>query len=241
MTNRMPNILPQSLKTLKISNLKGLHNLEIDFQDKEVMAIFGVNGSGKTTILHVLACLFKQHTGMGENNRFPRFFKRINGLSWRGSSGTLTITQNGSAKVIQFGNKDSRWTPRMDRRQTRDVVYIGIDSCVPDIEKEPVAKTKFSINESSDIALHEILTAASQIMNIPYTGYTLGRCGNKSYRQVQTNELRYYSLTMGAGEQRLFAILEHLYRMPAYSLLLIDELDLTLHTSAVQRLIDKMV
>ena len=33
----------------------------------------GVNGSGKTTVIHALACLY-QPDGNGENHRFPEFF-----------------------------------------------------------------------------------------------------------------------------------------------------------------------
>ena len=46
---------------------------------------------------------------------------------------------------------------------------------------------------------------------------------------------------MGAGEQRLFSLLETLYSMPPESLLLIDELDLTLHTLALKKLVREMV
>lgn len=44
---------------------------------------------------------------------------------------------------------------------------------------------------------------------------------------------------MGAGEQRVFKILSALYSVPKYSLVLIDEVDLLLHTNALRRLIKK--
>lgn len=43
---------------------------------------------------------------------------------------------------------------------------------------------------------------------------------------------------MGAGEQRVIKFLETVYSVPDYSLILIDELDLTLHTEALLRLMD---
>lgn len=46
---------------------------------------------------------------------------------------------------------------------------------------------------------------------------------------------------MGAGEQRVFKILDILYKAPKYSLIVIDELDLTLHTSALNRLLDAII
>lgn len=45
---------------------------------------------------------------------------------------------------------------------------------------------------------------------------------------------------MGTGEQRTIKILEKVYSAEAYSLVLIDEIDLLLHISALQRLIRKL-
>ena len=50
-------VIPQSLDKVFFNRLKGLHNVEISFGEKPVTAIFGVNGCGKSTILHALACL----------------------------------------------------------------------------------------------------------------------------------------------------------------------------------------
>ena len=52
-------VTPQSLDKVSFTRLKGLHNVEISFVDKPVTAIFGVNGCGKTTVLHALACLYR--------------------------------------------------------------------------------------------------------------------------------------------------------------------------------------
>ena len=41
----------QRLKSLSITGLRGLKNLNISFEDKDVTGIFGVNGCGKTTLL----------------------------------------------------------------------------------------------------------------------------------------------------------------------------------------------
>lgn len=87
-----------------------------------------------------------------------------------------------------------------------------------------------------------IISSASLIMNINYSGYVKNHRGKKIFSKVTTNNGNgYSSLSMGAGEQKLFQILETLYKMPPYSLLLIDELDLTLHTSALMKLIAEMV
>ena len=45
---------PQKLKKIEFSKLKNLENLHISFEDKQITAIFGTNGSGKSTQLAIL-------------------------------------------------------------------------------------------------------------------------------------------------------------------------------------------
>lgn len=237
-------IIPQSLDKVFFTQLKGLHNVEISFTDKPVTAIFGVNGCGKSTILHALACLYKSDSPIGENNYFTRFFKRENGVSWTGSKLRAYFTIRGHPSFRECGKMGDRWTPRIDRRPQRDVVYLGISSCVPDIEQVTVTVTNFHMVAAERVQRKdEIVRAASTIMNYDYSDYAKASFHSKKYKKVVRDSatINYSSLAMGAGEQRLFTILEILYSMPAYSLLLIDELDLTLHTSALMKLVDEMV
>lgn len=47
----------QVLKSLKINSLRGIKDLDISFEGNPVTGIFGLNGSGKTTILQTIMCL----------------------------------------------------------------------------------------------------------------------------------------------------------------------------------------
>lgn len=236
-------IIPQSLDKVFFTQLKGLHNVEISFTDKPVTAIFGVNGCGKSTILHALACLYRPDSSIGEKNYFTRFFKRENGVSWTGSKLRAYFTIRGHSSFREYGKAGDRWTPRIESRPLRDVVYLGISSCVPDIEQVTVTVTNFAMGAAEDVQRkEEIVRAASAIMNYDYSNYAKASFHKKKYKKVARNSatINYSSLAMEAGEQRLFSILEILYTLPAYSLFLIDELDLTLHTSALTKLIDEM-
>ena len=237
-------IIRQSLDKVKFSQLKGLKNLEINFSDKNVTAIFGINGCGKSTILHALACLYRPHSDIGEKNYFTRFFKRENRVTWIGSKLYADFTIEGNADPNKrYEKAGDRWYPRIDKRPQRDIVYIGINSCVPDIEQATVTTSKYNMGLEEEVERrNDIIRSASQIMNYPYNNYVKTSFRKKKYKKVTRNGgINYSSLAMGAGEQRLFSLLEILYTMPAYSLLLIDELDLTLHTSALMRLVDEMV
>lgn len=241
----MPNpVIKQSLDRVKFTQLKGLKNLDIHFGNKKVTAIFGVNGCGKSTILHALACLYRPCSAIGEKNYFTRFFKRENRVTWIGSKLYADFTIEGTPRNgHRYEKRGDRWTPRIDKRPQRDVVYIGINSCVPDIEQATVTTSKYNMGLEEEVERrNDIICSASQIMNYSYNNYVKTSFRKKKYKKVTRNgEIKYSSLAMGAGEQRLFSLLEILYAMPAYSLLLIDELDLTLHTSALMRLVDEMV
>ena len=117
-------------------------------------------------------------------------------------------------------------------RPERYVSFIGISSCVPDVEVENYKSfLNLELHERRDDTSRKILTACSYVLNIPYQRMAIceSRFG-KEYLSVLREEMGYCtSLSMGAGEQRVFRILSEAYRCPKYSLLLIDELDLLLH------------
>ena len=46
------------LKSVFFKNLKGLRDIKICFSDT-LTAIMGVNGVGKTTVIHALACAYQ--------------------------------------------------------------------------------------------------------------------------------------------------------------------------------------
>ena len=237
-------VIKQSLDRVKFTKLKGLKNLDINLGDKKVTAIFGVNGCGKSTILHALACLYRPCSDIGEKNYFTRFFKKENRVTWVGSELYADFTIDGVVRNNhKYAKNGDRWSPRIARRPKRDVVYIGISSCVPDIEQATVTTSKFTMGLEEAVEREDkIVNSARYIMNYAYNNYVKTTCHKKKYKNVTRNGvLNYSSLAMGAGEQRLFTLLEIIHSMPAYSLLLIDELDLTLHTSALIRLVDEMV
>ena len=133
--------------------------------------------------------------------------------------------------------------PRMENKPKRDTYFVGIHTCVPAVEKEPLTRTSFHMSNRGNIDNHdEVIRAFSNIMCRNYDTAEREAFLKKYYTRVRLHDAETYtSLSMGAGEQRLLFIIELLYRVPEYSLILIDELDLTLHTLALNRLVDLIV
>ncbi|WP_067522856.1 AAA family ATPase [Endozoicomonas ascidiicola] len=232
----------QKLHTLEVANLKNLKNLEISFDDSPVTAILGPNGNGKSTILHALACAFEPNND-GENHKFSNFFLPSTDALWDGSEMKITHSYREGANVHscivrEYSKRADRWKPRYSNRPKRDVYYIGIDQCVPMIEAEKKqAKINYSTEEVNESIITTILEKASLVLNRRYTAYNIHTASNKQFIGVEVDGLRYSALSMSAGEQKVFSILEKVYRANKYSLILIDELDLLLHDEALKKLV----
>lgn len=232
---------------------------------KYITGIFGKNGSGKTTLLQTILCLYrpkyhriggkeKVFNGATWNSKMSRFFKHIDGVLW-GDSQFHAIyehdllkgdTRTFSTKKVSFSKTTTgkkEWKPRQPQKFNRDIFYIPIQTSVPDIEFIAKDKSNVSYGFSSTGQLsHDILVAAHVVTGIDYRLVEVGKtAGFPSYRvtkMVNGTPFRYHSFNMGAGEQRLFRILDILYNAPKYSLIAIDELDMTLHSAALRKLIE---
>lgn len=232
---------------LKIFSLKGIKNAIIDLS-KPLTAIMGVNGAGKTTVIHALACVY-QPLRAGGNYTFPCFFVPTPDSSWKGSKLELTYStkKNKSErkwnKQKKLYEKKSKAWPSYKTRPKRDVFYIGIDSCLPEIECT-ASTTAIHYSSEDDLSKNasDVLSIAGYVLNKDYVSLISNKMdGNKALLGVKTTlGLRYSSLSMGTGEQRVIKMLKTILSAPNYSMILIDEIDLLLHISALKRLIKKI-
>lgn len=238
----------QVLKKLSISNLRGIKDLEISFEGAPITGIFGLNGSGKTTILQTILCLFRAKNE-AENTKMSRFFKYTTAANkWIGSSYSAVVDYvqlsgrshiQHNDKVITYSKPASEWKPRQANKPDRYVIYISLSDSVPDIEKISEKKVTFRPAEG-DVLDEQISIAATQIMGVRYENLKISKIDKLDCFTVKRNGIDCHSFNLGAGEQKVFRILQRLYRAPEYSLIVIDEVDLTLHTAALRKLLHIM-
>ena len=234
----------QVLKKIKIEKLKGLIDLEIDFTEKPLTAIFGPNGVGKSTILHAIACVNKPVVVpfATVNHRLSEFFTPTSHSIWTGSSFNIFQDYGEGANVFtnhktHFRKVTGRWAPRYGTRIDRYVSFIGIRTCVPVIENETQqSRISFNTTPLNDANSTKVRNLAGIVMNKNYATYNRHQSGNKEYIGVSTGAINYSSLSMGAGEQRIFYILSEVVKAPNYGLIIIDEIDLLLHQDALLKL-----
>jgi len=230
------------IQNIHIDQLKGLRNMDINI-DKNLVAIMGINGSGKSTILHALACTCTPYNG-GDDYKFSFFFTPNPNASWKNSCFSIKYYDENEKKEIvrEYKKQVDRWAPRYDQRPIRDVFYMGIETCIPEIELE--RKTSFIdyiTNDAVGRNVENIIKDAAYILNKDYEKLVLHKTKRKELFGVHTSSgLDYSSLSMGAGEQRVIKILQKVYSINEYSLLLIDEIELLLHVSALKRLVQRL-
>lgn len=237
-------ISQQVTHSLSIKKLKGISLLdEIRFDEKPLTAILGPNGCGKSTILHALACCYKPVGGVDQKNwQFRDFFTPTTDATWAGSSLRMVHSHRDGATefsqlVTEYRKNADRWSPRYATRPERYVRFIGIKSCVPRIEEETYTSAiNYQTEAHADAGL--IMAKMGTVFNRAYNELNIHRAhAGRRYPGLALDGTRYSALAMGAGEQRVLEILSAVFNAPKYGLLLIDEIDLLLHTAALTELI----
>jgi ABC-type branched-subunit amino acid transport system ATPase component len=234
----------QVIHSLVIKKLKGISSLdEIRFDEKPLTAILGPNGCGKSTILHALACCYKPVEGLDQQNwQFRDFFTPTTDATWAGSSLEMVHSNRDGANHYtelrtEYRKNAGRWSPRYTNRPERYVRFIGIKSCVPRIEEETYTSAiNYQTEAHADADL--IMAKMGAVFNRAYNELNLHRAhAGRRYAGLALDGTRYSALAMGAGEQRVLEILSAVFNAPKYGLVLIDEIDLLLHTAALTQLI----
>ena len=229
------------LKSAFFKQLKGLNDVSIEFSNT-LTAIMGVNGAGKTTVIHALACAFKPEKLLAIRYKFPSFFIPNTDSLWKGSEFTLHYDDNGVESSKTYSKKEDRWAPRYETHPTKTVYYIGIDSCLPEIEKTSAqSRIRYKTTRLTEKLDQNTIAYAAYILNKDYDALLDNDYYGKHLIGVELNSgLKYSSLSMGTGEQRILKMLKTILSAEPYSLILIDEIDLLLHTTALKRLVIKL-
>ena len=231
------------LQSASFKKLKGLQEANFTFGEY-LTAIMGVNGSGKTTVIHALACAYQPpENGNGENHKFPDFFIPNTDSLWTGSAFSIeNKKENGTTISRHYTKESDRWKPRYNDRPKRNIYYIGIDTCLPEIEKTTTqSRIQYTSSQRNDRDSIKIIAHAAYILNKKYATLINNEFRNKHFTGVKLeSQLQYSSLSMGTGELRTIKIFETVIKAEPYSLTLIDEIDLLLHVSSLKKLIKKL-
>lgn len=238
----------QKLEKLHVATLKNLKDVELDFAQAPLTAIMGANCSGKTTVLHALACAYGPPDQNATSYKFPQFFKPNTDSLWSGSDFTIQYSHRLGATppeslMQRYTKAKDRWMPRYEKRPPRYTRLLMIRDSVPEVEtitlNSMIHYQRTNLVGQSDQLIRE---SAGQVLNRAYDQYhsVEYKYGKRQSIGVSVGALTYPALSMSSGEQRVFHILEAVINSPDYSMILIDEIDLFLHQDALERLLVKL-
>jgi predicted ATPase len=210
-----------------------------------ITALTGLNGTGKSTILHLAAVAYKNTTG---KNYYLRDFFVLSSLD----PTPYTQTSNVVFKCCGSGSRSTQLTISRSsgsggwsgyrRRRDRGVFFAGAAMYLPKVEKRD-----FTFYRASNLTISQrelVAEKASEwiprIIGRSYDNISAisAQSGNRSGRILSflKHGVEYSEAHMGYGEGRVAYLVENLELLPEKSIVLIEEPETSLHPSAQHQL-----
>ncbi len=231
---------PQFLEAVTITGLRGWTGQSVDLKFP-VVAVVGENGSGKSTLLKTCACAYDNESA--ESKRFypSTFFVETHWDSIHGVEISFRIKRGPNVNVFQIAKPTKRWrTP--ENGPKRNIYLLDISRTLP--LDASVGYAKIARSAASEIASAEIndefRKRLSHVLGRDYKKARFVTSNVDSKRQVGLLEREWGELSQfhqGAGEDATMDLFRSLQQIPQYSLLIIDEVEASLHPRAQRRLV----
>lgn len=229
---------PQFLQMVQIDGLRGWSGQSVDF-NFPVVAIVGENGSGKSTLLKVAACAYADR---GNDRRYypSTFFIETVWDRIQDVKIEYRVRRGPNVETYKISKQTKRWRVPKNAPE-RDVFILDISRTLPldaSVGYAKIARMAASEIESLDIS-DDYRTRLSYVLGREYKNARFATSDVDANRQVGLLEREWGELSQfhqGAGEDATLDLFRTLQGLPEYSLLLIDEVEASLHPRAQRRL-----
>jgi|Deesub1362A_J573_1020465.scaffolds.fasta_scaffold04573_4 predicted ATP-dependent endonuclease of OLD family len=232
---------PKFLNWVKIEGLRGWNGEKIEFKFP-VCVIAGENGSGKSTVLQVAAAAYNNPRGKKYTYYPSSFFPDT---AWEIVSNAhleFEIKEGENTFVYRVNKSQKKWRFKpQDRKPERYVVWQDISRTLPLSSTAGYAALAKRTAQEIRSERVNVVADLSEIMGREYDGAMLavGQYG-KTQKPVGVVKIRDKDISQfhqGAGEDATFDLLNTLEKIPAGALLLIDEIEASLHPRAQRKLV----
>lgn len=238
------NEWPQFLKSVTINNLRGINETIITF-DYPITVIVGENGSRKSTILKSVACAYLSDSPNLDTYYPSDFFVDT---AWeRISNVTLDYTylQGTNQTNRRISKHTSKWS-YPEKRPKRNVFFFDVSRTLP--LDATIGYSRIAKKSAKEVATNNLSDE-----NVEALSRVLGRTYQKArFASTDKDEKKLVGLLtrdfgefsqfhQGAGEDATLDLFKVLQEIPKYSLLIIDEVEASLHPKAQRKLVDYLV
>ncbi len=227
----------QFLERLEISGLRGWQGQSVQFRFP-VTAIVGENGAGKSTILKVAASAYDPKQGAAY---YPSdFFLSTHWDQVSDVSLSYRIRLGDDTRSFSIKKPNKRWSYPAKRYQ-RDVYWFDVARTLPLDASAGYAKVaKLAAGEvSNEEITEEFRNHLSHILGRNYSSARFASPDINADRKVGVLGRDFGEISQfhqGAGEDTTLDLIQALQSVQKYSLIIIDEVEASLHPKAQRRL-----
>jgi predicted ATPase len=232
---------PKRLEWLQIKGIRGWTGQRVPFPFP-ITAIVGENGSGKSTLLQAAACVYKPDDD-GEKAYFPSdFFPETAWDNISDAAISYGFAQGGIHDTGNVRKPTTRWLGQPDRPRRR-VSYTDLSRLQPvgtRVGYARIAKNRH-IEASARQFSPDQVARLSEVMGRRYDAARMAISDIDAGREIpvlRKGEATYSGFHQGSGETTMAEVLG--IDLPRYGLVIIDEIESSLHPRAQRRLIRDM-
>jgi predicted ATPase len=233
---------PLFLSSVKVEGLRGWQGESVEFR-YPVVAIAGVNGAGKSTILKVAAAAYRAPAGSSASTYYPDdFFPKTPWEDVLGVVLTYTIRLGSNTTSVTMKKPTARWRGATERRE-RSSFFLDISRIQPantQIGYGRTAQEVISRGTTEDLGTEQV-AQLSRTLGRKYEEARIERSETKQVGVLTQGGVVYSNFHQGAGEDSMLDLLALISNAPDRSLVIIDEVEASLHPQAQRGLMTEIL